>query len=277
MTVEIAVAMLIAWAVGKANRVGKPINGLTDEALELAVNRVRNVVVAKLGGDPAVQRLLNEARATNGAVSSATQAAAEQSVSVAVAGDSGFGAELARLTAPPTPPPAPAGSGSRYNNSGTFGGVMGDISTTGPVTVTSKIVHQAKRHPVLAMFVVVGAVALLGFSADRLISGPTSGAPPVRGTEAMAGTWKASDGTGTKTFGSDGGRCDGFFYSNGEPLDIGGPMTCTISSKPDAKGLYTLIVTQGPNRAEYLVEFTDPEHATVFDSSGTELYDLEGF
>ncbi|MGW6619710.1 hypothetical protein ACWF99_00685 [Nocardia sp. NPDC055002] len=277
MTVEIAVAMLIAWAVGKANRVGKPINGLTDEALDLAVNRVRNAVVAKLGGDPAVQQLLNEARATNGAVSSATQVAAERSISVAVAGDSGFSAELDRLTAPPTPPPAPAGSGSQYNNSGTFAGVMGGISATGPVNVKSKIVHQAKRHPVLTTFVVVGAVALLGFSADRLMSDPTSGPQPGGGAEAMAGTWTASDGTGTKTFNSDGGRCDGFFYNNGEPLDIGGPMTCSISSKADTEGRYTLIVTQSPNRAKYLVEFTDAEHASVFDASGTELYDLERF
>lgn len=291
MTVEVAVAMLIAWAVGKANRVGTQINGLTDETLDLAVNRVRNAVVFKLGDDAAVRRLLEEARATNGSVSSVTQIAAERSIAAAIADDSRFAAELARVTATPTAP----GTVS-MNNSGNFAGVMGDIHSTGPVNVTSKIVNQAKNHPVLAAFVVVGAVALLGFSADRLMGGATdslsspggaagnsggssslSGGDESVGSRAIVGTWTASDGTGTKTFNSDGGSCDGFFYSNGEPLDIGGPMTCSISSKPDAQGRYTLVVTQSPNRASYRVEFTDTDHASVFDASGSKLYELERF
>ncbi|WP_329405228.1 hypothetical protein OG563_25220 [Nocardia vinacea] len=64
----------------------------------------------------------------------------------------------------------------------------------------------------------------------------------------------------------------------GKPLDIGGgPMTCVISGKADADGRYCLVVTQSPNRSTYKVEFSDADHAVVFDSAGTRLYELERF
>ncbi|MGM7645468.1 hypothetical protein ACSVDM_11255 [Nocardia sp. JW2] len=273
MTVEIAVTMLVAWAIGKAGRVRQPINGITGRALDLAIDGVREAVVAKLGGDPAVQQLFYEARATDGAVSAETHVAVERSISAAVAADSRFGAELARLTATPAPSPVPSDAGSR-TYSGNFG-VAGDIHASGPVNVRNKVVNQARRHPVLATFVVIGVVTLLGFSANQLTS--QQEAQQVGGAETMSGAWSASDGTGTKTFGSDGGACDGFYYSNGRPLDIGGPMTCSMSSKPDAEGRYSLRVVQSSNRATYLVVFSDADHASVFDTSGAELYDLERF
>ncbi|WP_278262223.1 hypothetical protein [Nocardia sp. AG03] len=274
MPVDIVVAMLIAWAIGKANRVGRAVNGLTDAALDAAALRVHSVVVEKLGGDPAVRQLMNEARTTNGAVSPQTRVAAELSISRAVADDRRFGADLEQATAPAAPAPTASGAGARTYSGNV--GVTGDINAEGSVTIES-VVNQVKRRPVLATLVVVGALALLAFFADRLLGTTTSSDQTAGGPAAIAGTWTASDGSGTKTFGSDGGQCDGFYYSNGVPLDIGGPMTCTISSKPDTDGRYTLVVTQSPNRARYSVEFTDAEHATVFDSSGVALYDLERF
>lgn len=52
-------------------------------------------------------------------------------------------------------------------------------------------------------------------------------------------------------------------------------MTCVISGKADADGRYCLVVTQSPNRSTYKVEFSDADHAVVFDSAGTRLYELE--
>ncbi|WP_327095846.1 hypothetical protein OIE68_38800 [Nocardia vinacea] len=54
-------------------------------------------------------------------------------------------------------------------------------------------------------------------------------------------------------------------------------MTCVISGKADADGRYCLVVTQSPNRSTYKVEFSDADHAVVFDSAGTRLYELERF
>ncbi|MEU4711181.1 hypothetical protein AB0G00_32630 [Nocardia salmonicida] len=54
-------------------------------------------------------------------------------------------------------------------------------------------------------------------------------------------------------------------------------MTCTIASKPDAQGRYTLVVMQSPDHASYHVLFTNAEHASVYGSFGSKRYDLERF
>lgn len=286
MTVEVVVAMLIAWAVGKANRVGREINGLTDEALDLTVERMRNVVASKLGQEMAVRRLLEEARATNGAVSEATKSAAAQALRAAIAQDSRFAAQVQQVTAPP---PAPGS----YTNMGDVYGVQGVTQHgDGSIKISNKVVNQARRHPVAAALIVAALLALLGISVDRLmndakVATPTSSPTAVGEPNSLAGksvdsqtivgAWNASDGTGTKTFTASSGQCAGFYYNNGKPLDIGGPMTCTISSKPDAQGRYTMIVTQSENRATFHIAFTDTDHASVLDSQGTKIYEIERF
>lgn len=95
-------------------------------------------------------------------------------------------------------------------------------------------------------------------------------------TPSLYGTWTSSDGTSNKVFDED-GRCKGFFYDDGKPLDIGGPMSCQLSSKPTSSGRYQLNVTQGPNEATYLVEFNGDDAATVYTRSGSKLYQLERF
>lgn len=95
---------------------------------------------------------------------------------------------------------------------------------------------------------------------------------------SLYGSWTPSDGTSTKIF-NESGSCRGFYYvsSTGKPLDIGGPMTCQLSSSADSSGRYKLLVTQGPNEATYLVEFDGPDAATVYTRSGKELYQLTRF
>jgi hypothetical protein len=99
--------------------------------------------------------------------------------------------------------------------------------------------------------------------------------PATSGPQSLGGTWTASDGE-TITF-SDDGPCENAFYSDGKPLDIGGPMTCHLSSKPDSSGRYQLIVRQSPNKRTYLVEFTGDDKASVYTKNGELIYTITRF
>ena len=87
---------------------------------------------------------------------------------------------------------------------------------------------------------------------------------------ALVGNWKADDGT-TKVI-ADSGACKGMFYSGGKPLDIGGGMTCSLSDKEGADGKYSLVVSQPPNQASFLVEFDGDDSATVYDGTGKRVF-----
>ena len=120
------------------------------------------------------------------------------------------------------------------------------------------------------------ALAIVGLSmvtACGGIDGFSAGADPA---PSLVGTWTPSDGTAEKIFTAD-GPCQNAFYSNGKPLDIGGPSSCQLSSSKDSDGRYKLLVTQGPNRATYLVEFHGTDSASVYTSKGAALYDLTRF
>lgn len=300
---DLIIGLLIAWSLGKAHRVGMRINGLTDQALDLAVDRVWNVVSAKLGANTAITRLLSEAART-GDVSLETRAEAERVLDDAAAADPMF-AEALREAASPAPAPVSAPPPPPPWGPGQFAGVsLGPINSGGgsvDIRNKSKIVNYARQHPVVtvvAVLVMVIAAGLLiggivGRGSETSAASTTTTTPGVSRSEpatsgetrrttntdasAIAGTWTASDGTGTKTFSTSGGICDGFYYAQGQPLDIGGPMTCVISTKADAQGRHTLVVTQSVNRSSYKIEFADEDHATVFDNSGTRLYELERF
>ena len=121
-----------------------------------------------------------------------------------------------------------------------------------------------------------GFILLAASSATSVLGACAAGAEPT--PPSLVGQWTPSDGTNLKVVG-DTGVCKGFFYdsSTGKPLDIGGPMSCSLSSKMDSDGRYRLAVTQGPNSATYLVRFDTADHATVYTKSGTKLYGLERF
>ncbi|MEV0252036.1 hypothetical protein AB0H76_36005 [Nocardia sp. NPDC050712] len=301
---EFVIGLLIAWAIPKADRARKKINGLTGPALDLAIDRVWNLVTAELGGrHPEIAQLITEARA--GTVAPRTRAAAQRALDEAALANPDFAAALRAAVAPP---PAPAASASR-RKPGQFAGVSMDGTTVaGSVTVTSnnKIANYAKNHPgtflagvlaalVLAALLIAKAAGLDLGGNSTVAQDPTAtlrnpGSLDGVGTatattrpstptdsSAIVGSWAASDATGTKTFTSSGGRCDGFYYSQGRILDIGGPMTCVISERPNGQGRYSLVVTQSPNRSTYTIEFRGADHAIVYDSTGARLYELERF
>lgn len=64
---EVAVGFLIAWFARKAGRVGKRIDGLTDEMLDAGLDRLHDLVSGKLGADPALKQLEAEAWASGDA------------------------------------------------------------------------------------------------------------------------------------------------------------------------------------------------------------------
>ncbi|MEV7092707.1 hypothetical protein AB0M80_07655 [Amycolatopsis sp. NPDC051045] len=59
--IEVAVGMLIAWVVRKARRAGTRADQIADEAIDVGLARVHEVIVGKLGGDPSLARLEREA------------------------------------------------------------------------------------------------------------------------------------------------------------------------------------------------------------------------
>ncbi|OCG73578.1 hypothetical protein [Microbacterium sediminis] len=85
--------------------------------------------------------------------------------------------------------------------------------------------------------------------------------------------WQPDDGSGVKTIAED-GSCTGMYYNAGQPLDIGGGMTCTLGSEEN-DGAYVLVVSQPPNEASYLVRFDGNDTAVVMSQSGEPLVTLE--
>ena len=80
------------------------------------------------------------------------------------------------------------------------------------------------------------------------------------GGSSVVGVWIAPDGS--SAFINEDGSCAGMYYNNGQPLDIGGPMTCAFSGG-------TLVVSQPPNQATYSVSFAGD--TMTISSGGTEV------
>jgi hypothetical protein len=93
MGLEVAVGFLIAWAIGKARRAGKQLDGVADQVVDASAVRLRDVLLRKLGGDSAVQRLQLEATET-GEVSDRTQQRVTLALQDAADQDEQFADEL---------------------------------------------------------------------------------------------------------------------------------------------------------------------------------------
>ncbi len=97
-----------------------------------------------------------------------------------------------------------------------------------------------------------------------VLTGCSSSGPP-----SITGSWSPSDGTPTKII-QDGGM----YYSNGQPLDIGGGgMTCTLGSTM-TNNRYPLSVQQAMNSETLYVSFASSSQATVYDGSGKQLFTM---
>ena len=56
---------VIAWAVRKAKRVGGRLDAEADRVIDASLDRLHEVVAAKLGGHPALAELVEEAEAAD--------------------------------------------------------------------------------------------------------------------------------------------------------------------------------------------------------------------
>jgi hypothetical protein len=95
--VELVLGYLTAWAVRKARRVGSRADGHIDEAIDAGIDRLGELVVAKLDGDPALDRF--EAEAARGGASERTRTRLQLALEDAAADDPLFAAALQRALA----------------------------------------------------------------------------------------------------------------------------------------------------------------------------------
>jgi multidrug resistance efflux pump len=87
------VGFLVAWAAGKVKRVVKRADGAADEILDAGVDRIRKIVMAKIGGDPALEQLTTEA-ADKGEASARTRVRVQLALEEAAEQDPGFAEQL---------------------------------------------------------------------------------------------------------------------------------------------------------------------------------------
>lgn len=94
------------------------------------------------------------------------------------------------------------------------------------------------------------------------------------GAADITGNWQADDGTGMKVIHSN-GVCSGMYYVGpGQPLDIGGPMTCSFSTQKGGDGRYSLVVTQSMNQQTLRVSFNGNNEAEIYSSVGDHLFTM---
>lgn len=311
MSMEVVAGMLIMWAARKVRTAGRQLNGITDRTLELAAQRLSEVVEAKLGTDPAIRRLVSESE-QDGQPTPAARASAETALQSAADRDPRFAAALEAIVST-----LPSRTDTDAATGVTSPGIQaGGAVITGPnfgkISAPTKIFNLAVQNPLVTLIAIALLIAAAFFGVRALAdssgggdggetaassgggeggqtaasSGGGGGGEAAAssgggdagkaGAAAMVGNWKSSGSSSPQVFGED-GTCSGFYYNNGVPLDIGGPMTCTMSSTPDAEGRYALVVTQSPNQAKYKVAFDTADHATVYSSTGQKIYEIDRF
>jgi hypothetical protein len=96
--VGLVAGYLAAWAWQKARRVGSELDQDVDEVLDSGLERLHEVVTAKLGSDPALAQLDTEA-GSGGQVSARTSRRVEDAVAEAVDQDEAFAALLQAIVA----------------------------------------------------------------------------------------------------------------------------------------------------------------------------------
>jgi hypothetical protein len=89
---------VIAWAMRKTRRVGRRLDAETDEVIDVSLDRLHEVVMARLGGHPVLVELIEEAEQA-GHVSDLTRQQAELALEAAARKDEAFARAVTELTA----------------------------------------------------------------------------------------------------------------------------------------------------------------------------------
>lgn len=92
---------VIAWAVRKARRVGSRLDEEADGVIDASLDRLHEVVAAKLSGYPALAELVEEAEASgdDGGVSDLARQQVELALTAAAQKDDAFGQAVTELVA----------------------------------------------------------------------------------------------------------------------------------------------------------------------------------
>jgi hypothetical protein len=90
---------VIAWAVRKARRAGGRLDAEADAAIDAGLDRLHEVVAAKLGGYPVLAEVEEEAAAGGGEVSELTRQQVELAITAAARKDGAFGQAVTELVA----------------------------------------------------------------------------------------------------------------------------------------------------------------------------------
>src|SRR5215831_4157672 len=90
---------VIAWAVRKVRRAGRRLDAEADAAIDAGLDRLHEVVVAKLGGHPVLAEVEEEAAAGGGEVSELTRQQVELALTAAARKDEAFARAVTELAA----------------------------------------------------------------------------------------------------------------------------------------------------------------------------------
>jgi hypothetical protein len=96
--IEVVVGCLIAWAAKKARRVGARADAEADHVLDAGMDKVHELVAAKLGADPALAKLQAEVE-HKGTVTTRTRDRVRLAVEEAGEQDPDFAAQIEALVA----------------------------------------------------------------------------------------------------------------------------------------------------------------------------------
>ncbi|MGW3178820.1 hypothetical protein ACWDD9_06125 [Kitasatospora sp. NPDC001119] len=97
--VELAVGFLFAWAVRKARRVSGRMDAEVDHALDAGMDRLHEVVAVRLGADPALERMIQEADSGLTEPTDRTRQRLRLALEEAVEDDTGFAGTLREAVA----------------------------------------------------------------------------------------------------------------------------------------------------------------------------------
>ena len=125
--------------------------------------------------------------------------------------------------------------------------------------------RQTNQHANIRLAVSGLLLAIAGLAA--------AGCSSMSQADDIVGNWQPSDGSNMKTI-LENGACSGMFYSGSQPLDIGGPMTCSFSENKDSGGWHTMVVSQPPNQKTIRLKFTDANTVEVADNAGNSLFTM---
>src|SRR5689334_19737158 len=95
--VEVAAAMVFAWAVRKARRVGGKADGIVDETIEQLGDRAHGAVMERLRGRPAVELAQAEAEQALPVLVPEVRTGLEHAIAEAVQVDPSFRERLEEL------------------------------------------------------------------------------------------------------------------------------------------------------------------------------------